>query len=157
MRPGGRKKWDAEINDPCICETSATRGVSPSGWLWLLRDRAELEKVGEVVYVGRAVHQAVEEGRVGVLIALLDAAGELIGRLGPVVILHRDHEHCFDLLRVRGKSARCCEQDTHSQRKEKSGVRHESIQGRNCAVSCGDLGRLVRFESRTLRLPRDSS
>jgi len=51
---------------------------------------------------GRAVHQAVDEGRVGVLINLLDAAGELVGRLSPVVILHRDHEHRLDLLRVRG-------------------------------------------------------
>ena len=105
---------------------------------------------------GRAIHQAVDEGGVGILINLLDAAGELIGRLGPVVILHRDHEHGLDLLGMCGESARCCEKGTHSQRTEKSGVRHENLQGRICAVSCGGTDRIVRLERRTLRLPRDN-
>ncbi len=105
---------------------------------------------------GRAIHQAVDEGRVGVLIDLLDAAGKLIGRLGPVVVFHCNHKHGLDLLSMRGESARCCEQGTHSQRTEKSGVRHENLQGRICAVDCGCTGRSVRLERRTLRLLRDS-
>jgi hypothetical protein len=36
------------------------------------------------------------EWRVGILINLLDTADELVCGLSPVVVLHRDHEHCFD-------------------------------------------------------------
>jgi hypothetical protein len=60
------------------------------------------------------------------------------------VIFHRNHEHGLDLLGVRGGSARRCEKGTHSQGTEKSGVRHENLQGRICAVFCSGAGHFVR-------------
>ena len=44
------------------------------------------------------IDQAIDERRIGILIDLLDPAGELVRGLGPVVIFHCDHEDCFDLL-----------------------------------------------------------
>jgi len=44
-----------------------------------------------------SVHQTVDEGRVVIEINLLDLARGLVGRLGPVVILHGDHENGFDV------------------------------------------------------------
>src|SRR5580704_1528688 len=49
---------------------------------------------------GGSLHQTVNEGGVGILINLLDPAGELVGGLGPVVILHRDHEYRFDVFSI---------------------------------------------------------
>src|SRR5262245_29406613 len=40
-----------------------------------------------------SVYETVYERRGGILIDLLDSAGELVIRLSPVVILHRDHEY----------------------------------------------------------------
>ena len=57
-----------------------------------------------VADVGRSIHKAVDVWCVRVLINLLDAAGELIGWLRPVVILHRDHEHFLDFLRVTART-----------------------------------------------------
>ena len=43
------------------------------------------------------------------MINLLDAAGELVGRLGPVMIFHRDHKNSLDLLRDGAAAAECSE------------------------------------------------
>ena len=52
----------------------------------------------------RPIHKTIDEGRIGVLKNLLDSAGQL-DWLGPVVILHRDHENSLDLLRAGGEVA----------------------------------------------------
>ena len=49
---------------------------------------------------GGAVDEAIDEGSVGVLVDLLDAAGELVRGLRPVVVFHRDDEDGFDFLGI---------------------------------------------------------
>jgi hypothetical protein len=53
---------------------------------------------------GGPVHQAVNEGSVCILENLLDAR-KLIGRLRPVVVFHRNDEHCPDFLRVGARTS----------------------------------------------------
>jgi hypothetical protein len=51
------------------------------------------------------IYKAVDEGRVRILIDLLDPTRELIRWLSPVVVFHRDHEYRLDLLRAGVKVA----------------------------------------------------
>src|SRR5579863_3212777 len=55
--------------------------------------------------VAGSVHQTVDERGVGILINLLDSAVELVGRLSPVVILHRDYEDRLNIFGSGGETA----------------------------------------------------
>src|ERR1039457_1465803 len=59
--------------------------------------------------VGGPTHQAVNERGVGILINLLDPAGELVGGLRPVMVLHGDHEYRLDVIGVGSEAAQCTE------------------------------------------------
>jgi hypothetical protein len=56
---------------------------------------------------GCPVYQAIDEWRIGILENLLDRARELIRRLRPIVIFHRDHENFLDFLRADIQGAQC--------------------------------------------------
>lgn len=71
-----------------------------------------------------SVYEAVDEGRVRILQNLLRLARKLVLRLGPVVILHRDHENALDLLRAGAKAAQCSQESQHAQYLESSALRH---------------------------------
>src|SRR5665213_2878785 len=55
--------------------------------------------------VGGSLHQTINEGCVGILINLLDPAGELVGGLRPVMILHGDYEYRLDVIGVGSEAA----------------------------------------------------
>src|SRR5215472_7261592 len=46
--------------------------------------------------ISAPVHQTIDEWRMGILKDLLDGTAELVCRLGPVVVFHRDDEDCPD-------------------------------------------------------------
>ena len=56
-----------------------------------------------------SVHETVDKRRVRIQINLLDAAGELVGGLSPVMIFHRDYENGLDLLRFGTGASECSE------------------------------------------------
>src|SRR5215469_13395834 len=77
-----------------------------------------------------AIYQAVDERRVGILKNLLDGAGKLVVRLGPVMIFHRDHEHLLDMFRVGTRMRKRCEQSNCPQDGKTSELRHGCLQAR---------------------------
>jgi len=81
------------------------------------------------------IHEAVDERRGGILENLLDRSAELVGRLRPVVVFHRDHEDLpdfssfvsfvsFVFFRAGDRLARYNQQRSHAQRAETSEKRH---------------------------------
>src|SRR5579862_7741931 len=68
-----------------------------------------------------SVHQAVDEWSVGILINLLDSAGDL-SRLGPIVILHRDHEYSLDVVGAGAEAAQSTEEEKRTKGMAISGL-----------------------------------
>src|SRR5262249_8703930 len=48
------------------------------------------------------VHKTIDEWCSRILKNLLDSAGELVGRLGPIVVLHRNNKYRLDFFRAGG-------------------------------------------------------
>jgi len=67
-----------------------------------------------------AVNKTVDKRGVRILINLLNCAGELVGRLSPVVVLHRDHKHGLNFLGLRAESADGCQNGEHAQLADKT-------------------------------------
>src|SRR4029077_1036177 len=74
---------------------------------------------------GGSIHESVDEGCVRILINLLNAAGELIRRLSPVMVFHRDYKNGFDLLCARICTTNGSQACKHCERQETVSVRHQ--------------------------------
>src|SRR5215467_6700267 len=78
---------------------------------------------------GRSVYQTVDKWCGRILINLLNPPSELIVRLSPVVIFHRDDKNLLDLLSVGAQGAQRAYQCEHTQRSETSEEQHRNLQG----------------------------
>src|SRR5215813_10548015 len=78
--------------------------------------------------ISRSVHQTVDEWCRRIHKNLLNPSRELIVRLSPVVIFHRDDKNLLDLLSVGAQGAPSCYQCEHTQRAETSAIQHRNLQ-----------------------------
>src|SRR5215831_12330444 len=83
---------------------------------------------------GRSVYQTVDKWCGRILINLLNPPSELIVRLSPVVIFHRDDKNLLDLLSVGAQGAQCGYQCEHTQHSETSEEQHRNLQGYICGA-----------------------